>query len=207
MYCTFIQYTDVRAQALVPPPSPSANEMKSTNQIPPPSGPAAALPRGYGGLLLYLDYDGVLHHHNVLWHPERGPYDGPPGFQLFEHVALLERLLDPYPDVQVVLSTAWVRRYGVYATAKRLPPTLRSRVIGATFHSKMDEADFVAKPRGQQVLEDAMRRKPYRWVALDDVDEGWPSERSHVFITDECLGLGALCAENGVRAVLQRVFG
>ncbi|MDR7093945.1 HAD domain-containing protein [Hydrogenophaga laconesensis] len=170
-------------------------------------GPAATLPRGYGGPLLYLDYDGVLHHHNVLWHPKRGPYDGHPGFQLFEHVALLEQLLDPFPEVQVVLSTAWVRRYGVYATAKRLSPKLRSRVVGATFHSKMDEAEFAAKPRGQQVLEDVMRRKPSKWVALDDVDEGWPLERSHVFITDECFGLGAPAAANSVRAVLQRAFG
>ena len=27
---------------------------------------------GHGGLLLYLDYDGVLHHENVLWHPRMG---------------------------------------------------------------------------------------------------------------------------------------
>lgn len=178
--------------------------MTSTNKLPQTSGSAAAaLPRGYGGVLLYLDYDGVLHHHNVLWHPERGPYDGPPGFQLFEHVALLEQLLEPYPDIQIVLSTAWVRRYGVYSTSKRLPPKLRSRVIGATYHSKMDEADFIAKPRGLQVHEDVMRRCPKKWVALDDVDEGWPAERSQVIITDERLGIAAPGATDRIRAVLE----
>lgn len=181
--------------------------MTSTSQLPQQSGSAAALPRGYGGLLLYLDYDGVLHHHNVLWHPEKGPYDGPPGFKLFEHAALLEQLLEPYPDVQIVLSTAWVRRYGVHSTSKRLPPKLRSRVIGATYHSKMDEAEFIAKTRGVQVLEDTMRRQPLRWVALDDVDEGWPGERSQIFIADEALGLGAPGAADSVRALLHSAFG
>ncbi len=28
-------------------------------------------PKGAGALVLYLDFDGVLHHENVLWHPKR----------------------------------------------------------------------------------------------------------------------------------------
>lgn len=33
-----------------------------------------SLPVGRGELILYLDFDGVLHHENVLWHPRKGPY-------------------------------------------------------------------------------------------------------------------------------------
>ncbi len=29
---------------------------------------------GHGELLLYLDYDGVLHHEDVWWHARIGPY-------------------------------------------------------------------------------------------------------------------------------------
>lgn len=164
--------------------------------------PRPGLPRGFGLFVLYLDFDGVLHHENVHWHPKRGAYAGPPGFVLFEHAELLEQLLAPYPSLCIVLSTAWVRTYGVHGSAKRLPPGLRSRVIGATFHSKMSEAEFLEKPRGIQVAEDAMRRKPFRWIALDDTDKGWPTERSNVFITDERLGIGAPGAADAIRALL-----
>ncbi len=164
------------------------------------------LPRGFGETILYLDYDGVLHHENVLWHPSRGAYAGPPGFRLFEHAPLLEELLSPYPQMRIVLSTAWVRTYGCYGSAKRLPPGLRARVIGATFHSHMDRATFVAKPRGQQVIEDVLRRCPYAWMALDDVDEGWNSEmKANVVITDERLGISAPGTVQAIKPLLERI--
>ena|SRR5450830_205965 len=131
--------------------------------------------KGTGELLLYLDYDGVLHHENCLWHPKIGAYlSAPDGYVLFQHAALLEQLLAPYPQVQIVLSTAWVRRYGCSKAAKNLRPALRSRVIGATYHSSMREHEFTALPRGLQVCSDVVRRRPRDWLALDDMDEGWP---------------------------------
>ena len=131
--------------------------------------------RGTGGLLLALDFDGVMHHHNVLWHPKFGAYlSAPEQFKLFQHVDLLERTLAPYPGVQIVLSTSWVRQYGCAGATKNLSPPLRSRVIGATFHSKMDERSFIALPRGVQVMNDIARRRPKRWLALDDDYENWP---------------------------------
>ena len=131
--------------------------------------------KGTGALVLYLDYDGVLHHENVRWHPRIGAYlSAPDGYVLFQHAELLERLLTPYPDVQIVLSTSWVRRYGCTKAAKNLRPALRSRVIGATFHSRMDEQQFAEAPRGMQVWSDVLRRKPRDWLALDDDWLHWP---------------------------------
>lgn len=133
--------------------------------------------RGTGELVLALDFDGVLHHENVLWHPRVGAYlSAPPQFKLFQHVDLLERSLAPYPAVQIVLSTSWVRQYGCAKATKNLSPALRSRVIGATFHSQMNEDSFVALPRGVQVMNDVARRRPKRWLALDDDFENWPVE-------------------------------
>ncbi|MDT7517956.1 HAD domain-containing protein [Rhodoferax sp. TBRC 17660] len=124
---------------------------------------------GHGELLLYLDFDGVLHHENVLWHPRIGAYlSAPEQYKLFQHIGLLETLLEPYPQVRIVLSTAWVCRYGCAKSAKQLGPRLRQRVIGATFHSRMDQDMFTALPRGKQVWEDVRRRKPSGWIALDD---------------------------------------
>ena len=131
--------------------------------------------KGRGELVLYLDYDGVLHHENVLWHPKIGAYlSAPDGYVLFQHAELLERMLAPYPQVQIVLSTSWVRRYGYARSTKQLRPSLRARVIGATFHSRMNKLDFAEMPRGMQVWEDVLKRRPRAWLALDDDWVDWP---------------------------------
>lgn len=166
----------------------------------------ARAPRVEGGLVLYLDFDGVLHHENVLWHPRRGTYAGPPGFKLFEHAALLDELLAPFPEVSIVLSTSWVRQYGCYGAAKKLPDSLRARVVGATFHGAMDERVFGNKPRGRQVLEDVARRRPLAWFALDDVADGWGEPISPCLVlTDECQGIAAPGIADSVTSHLERL--
>jgi hypothetical protein len=130
-----------------------------------------------GALVLYLDYDGVLHHENVWCHPRKGAVlHAPLRHRLFQHVGLLERELAPFPDVHIVLSTSWVRRYGYSRSAEHLGPVLRSRTIGATYHSQMRayEDAFAATPRGIQVLHDVARRRPRDWPALGDDALGWP---------------------------------
>lgn len=147
--------------------------------------------RGENGLILYLDYDGVLHHENCYWHARRGAYlVAPEGHTLFQHVGLLEELLAPYPEIQIVLSTSWVRRLGYSRTAKRLPVALRHRVIGATFHSFMNRDEFESMPRGMQIWADVMRRKPRDWLALDDDGAGWPEHCLANYVqTNDILGL------------------
>lgn len=131
--------------------------------------------KGHGEQVLYLDFDGVLHHENCYWKPGRGAYlVAPSHYRLFQHVDLLVDLLSPYPHLKIVLSTSWVRRLRFSHTAKRLPPPLRSRVIGATFHTCMDENEFIRQSRGMQIWNDVARRKPAAWLALDDDDENWP---------------------------------
>ena len=78
--------------------------------------------------LLYLDFDGVLHHDEVYFHPRRGVYlNAPPEHRLFQHVGLLESALAPYPTLQIVLSTSWVRVFSFSGALKRLPS---STVLG-----------------------------------------------------------------------------
>lgn len=148
-------------------------------------------PKGRGEPVLYLDFDGVLMHENVLWHPRRGAYlVAPAGYHLFQQAALLDEMLRPYPGIQIVLSTSWVRQYGCYGAAKRLPPGLRARVIGATYHSSMPRTAFAAVPRGIQVTEDVLRRWPGSWLALDDDPEGWPDWATpHFLQTDPREGI------------------
>lgn len=140
--------------------------------------------RGTDELVLYLDFDGVLHHENCHWHPGRGPsLSAPARYELFQHNVLLEQMLAPYPCLKIVLSTSWVVRYGLTKTANRLSPSLLARVIGATFHSRhMNVDDFLHLPRGQQVHDDVRRRRPRDWLALDDDEEGWPAAHAERLI-------------------------
>lgn len=163
-------------------------------------------PKGRGGVVLYLDFDGVLHHENVWWPPRRGAYIKTPGYTLFEHAPELEDVLTSFPDVHIVLSTSWVLVRGFSRAAKRLSPTLRERVIGATFHTRMDPGSFQALPRGIQILNDVARRQPRHWVALDDDVLGWPSEwLGHLVETDEVLGISAPGVLENLRISLQRI--
>lgn len=144
--------------------------------------------------VLYVDFDGVLQPEPVFWHPRRGTYLHPSlvadGHSLFEHAPLLEQLLEPYPDLRIVLSTSWVRQFRFLRTSKFLTPGLQARCVGATFHTRMDRREFDELLRGQQVLADVTRRRPSVWLALDDTDEGWhASQRDNVIITDMIQGI------------------
>lgn len=148
-------------------------------------------PKGRGELVLYLDYDGVLHHENVRVSHKYGPYiQAPERYVLFQHAELLAEMLAPYPDVEIVLSTSWAVNYGVTESAKRLPGALQERVIGATFHSRhMRRDEFRDMHRGQQVIADVVRRQPRDWIALDDDGEGWGTHAHHHVLTHMYEGL------------------
>lgn len=143
--------------------------------------------------MIYLDLDGVAHPSEVYRHPRRGIYIDPriQGHTLFENLPLLMDTLMQFPEVRVVLSTSWVPTLGYGRTMKKLPALLRTRVIGATFHSLyMRRADWDTVPRGYQILGDVGRRRPAHWVALDDDDAEWPEEhRCRLVKTHGILGL------------------
>jgi hypothetical protein len=161
-------------------------------------------PRLIGGLVLYLDYDGVLHPEGVYAQRGRGPYIAyPEGHTLFEHAPLLEAVLEPYPAVRIVLSTSWVRAYkSLRRVAKRLTPQLQARVIGATYHTQIDPTLFAQAARGMQIWSDVLRRRPADWLAIDDDYFGWPAWcKDKLVVTDAILGISApavleeLCAK------------
>ncbi len=141
--------------------------------------------RGRGGLVLYLDFDGVLHHENVRISNKNGPFlQAPERYRLFQHAELLEELLAPYPDLLIVLSSSWAVRYGVATAASRLPESLQDRIVGGTFHSRhMRLGEFTELHRGQQVTADVARRQPRDWLALGGDEGGWGSQGAHHVLT------------------------
>jgi hypothetical protein len=166
-------------------------------------------PAGRGRPILYLDFDGVLHHEDVIWQPRRGAYMNAWGHRLFEHVQLLEQLLAEVPQVAIVLSTSWVRQYGFSRAAKRLGPALRARCIGSTWHSGLrgdGEYAFLQQSRGLQVIEDVRRREPAGWVAVDDDHGDWPPAfEQHLVRSNAVLGIGHAPVFNDLRDKLHAI--
>ena len=55
----------------------------------------------------------------------------------------------------------------------------------------MREFEFASLPQGLQVWSDVLKRKPSDWLALDDVDEGWPEHARLTYVrTHERDGIG-----------------
>lgn len=159
--------------------------------------------------LLYLDFDGVVHTHDV-WFTAHGPAlgDASAGHTLFEHAGLLAKVLVPYPQVKVVLSTAWVRRYGIRAAVDALPEPLAERVIGATFDPQRHTVAFAHVARGYQVAADVSERAPRVWLALDDDVRDWPDEhRVNLVTTDPVLGISAPSVLAELIDALEKSFG
>lgn len=167
-------------------------------------------------MILFLDYDGVLH-------PDAAYLiKGKPvlraGGELFMWMPVLEEILSPFPDVDIVLSTSWVRVLGFSRARDYLSPALRRRTIGATWHSAMrrhsegshrvDENWFVALSRYQQIARyvDRAGERAKSWVALDDDDNGWPDNlRDHLVATDGGVGLSCSSRQQLLRSRIERL--
>lgn len=141
---------------------------------------------GSGQPLLYLDYDGTVHHERCLWKDGRGPYlDAPERYILFQHVPLLQAFLEPHPSVRIVLSTTWAQKLGLKEALGWLPANLQARVVGATYELAEPGDHFAYLSRGEQVALDVQRRKPFAWMALDDDVIGWPKWAQNCLVATE----------------------
>lgn len=161
--------------------------------------------------VLYLDFDGVLHHYDAYLDERNRPILRGMG-SLFEYAGQLEAALASYPHLQIVLSTSWVRRKGFDWSCRRLPLGLRERVVGATWQDAfvqdtkfalwwIDEAS-----RYQQIAHDVARRNLSGWLALDDDVIGWPNEaHSHLVACDPLYGLSEPSVLLSLEVKLQRL--
>ncbi len=146
----------------------------------------------------------MVHDESVYWSPHEGIHLRAPGRTLFEWLPIFEELLAPYPDVKIVLSTSWVRARSLEFAKAQLSPTLQVKVIGATFDNRVTQKlDFDLMPRGLQVWRDVERRKPEKWFAIDNDDQGWPTWcRDHLIKTEDSLGLSDPGVQDAIRRVL-----
>jgi hypothetical protein len=136
--------------------------------------------------VLYLDFDGVLHPADVRVPVDdrtraRVYYRGQPtNHPLFEHAPLLERILQPYPDVKIVLATLWSRELGLNYATQQLPPGLGQRVIDTVWRGS--QVEYPPSSRYEVIQTDADARGLTRWLALDDDLTDWPEDRLHLVV-------------------------
>lgn len=142
-------------------------------------------------MILFLDYDGVLHPDEVYMVRGKGVVLRCDGHNLFEYADLLTDALTPHADVRIVLSTSWVHALSFNEAKKRLPENLQVRIEGATYHSAGNKYEWNALTRYQQIMRYVLRHNVQNWLALDNDAEGWPdNKRHHLVHTDDWGGLG-----------------
>jgi hypothetical protein len=114
-----------------------------------------------GPVILFLDYDGVLH-----------PDPCRDAAQLFEHAPRLVHALGNFPQVAVVLSTAWRQGRSYERLLAPLPAALQERTIGVTpnFSDFTSAAALIPYRRQAECLrwmhQNRLEDEP--WLALDD---------------------------------------
>lgn len=138
--------------------------------------------------ILFLDFDGVL---------------SPGSSGTLRHAADLARLLEPYPDVRVVLSTNWRETEPLQHLKDGLDPALAERVIDAT-----PVLPGNREPGGRQrEIEAWLSQHPASsWLALDDMPDLYQPNCPWLFATAPRDALDPP-AQQRLTLRLARVFG
>lgn len=137
-------------------------------------------------MLLFLDFDGVLHH-NAL---DNG---------LFIRVPLLEQWLERWPGVDVAISSSWRTAHSQEELVEMLGPAIGGRVVGCTPVPPRDEVGKVYVPVGaprryerQSEIEAwlASSWHPDRpWVALGDMAFLFQPDCQRLVVCDGRIGI------------------
>ena len=120
--------------------------------------------------VLFLDFDGVLHAGNS---------------GTFELLPELEELLRRYPDVDVVVSSAW-RTAELSDPRALFSPDIAPRVIGTT-----PDLEAQGLKREHEIRQVLFRHGIARWVALGGEPEGFPIYPRQLVATDFHVGITA----------------
>jgi hypothetical protein len=142
--------------------------------------------------VLFLDYDGVLHRGDAYITSGGVVSSSPGNFELFEFASALNALLEPYPQLEIVLSTDWCRRFGFERARASIPvDALRQRVTGATHEATpVGSAAWPTDLRGAEVLRYVRRHRVVEWLAVDDRRDGFHGYLDRLIHCQTECGLG-----------------
>lgn len=176
--------------------------------------------------VLYLGLSGVTHPSAATYHLVRGADPWRNGHAEYEAVPWLSHALEPWPDVQIVLTSTQPWKHGLPAVLERMS-SLAGRVIGFAFEDLTTQPVRSVQTRSGENLrrsfsnEDYWRMNksdivaahvdwlgPEAWVAVDDEDILWrPEHAAHVCIVDGCEGLTNPAEQDKLLRCLRANFG
>jgi hypothetical protein len=88
---------------------------------------------------------------------------------MFEYAPLLASMLQPYPDVEIVLTTSWLERLPLEQVLSYLPPALAKRVVATTKGIKPRFGYLKDGPARTYVIRCYVFENHLKnWLALDD---------------------------------------
>jgi hypothetical protein len=159
--------------------------------------------------VLLLDYDGVLHRSDSYVTPHGVVSSAPGTIELFEFAPTLVELLEPYPKIEIVLSTDWSLRFGFEYARDSIPiESLRKRVTGATYEVDLDDSTlWPTRQRGGQILSYVRRHGIVCWLAVDDRRDGFQDCYDHLIHCQTDAGLGDRAVVELFRSRLAKQFG
>ncbi|MBU9402092.1 hypothetical protein KTE13_20335 [Burkholderia multivorans] len=152
-------------------------------------------------MLVYLNFDGVLHPNHLLYRYGRAPELLSPGHTVLEYASAFAEALEVCPDATVVLNTWWTYHLPMDACVELLPIPIRRRVSGTTlacaFHgevlpNRVREAEkHIGMPATEELLVVDNSAARYRSDLLP-----------HLLLVDEERGLAC---QSAMRALKRRL--
>jgi hypothetical protein len=106
-------------------------------------------------MILFLDFDGVLH-----------PFSRPNGPLV--HVPHFERVMREFPDVDIVISSAWREGHSLQQLRAFFSEDIASRIVDVTPQLDSMDHPFIREAEIRAWLRSAGRERE-AWVALDDI--------------------------------------
>lgn len=128
-------------------------------------------------MILFLDFDGVLH-------PEYEREPIPPD-RAFCHLPRFETIMRDFPSVEIVISSMWRHQFSLENLRSRFSPDIGNRITGTTLLRS------VRTSREEEIVEwlAAQNRTGERWVALDDATWQFNHHRDRLVECTWYLGL------------------
>jgi hypothetical protein len=119
-------------------------------------------------LTLFVDYDGTLHAGRAFIEAA-GQVTLDSGRPLFEFAPLLVEMLEPYPAVEIVLTTSWLQAMPTERVVSYLPPELARRVVDTT-RGRIARFSHMKDGSGRTdiIASYAYGKRLKNWLAIDD---------------------------------------
>ncbi len=163
---------------------------------------------------LFVDYDGVLHRGHAFL-DESNEIFLDTGIPLFEFSPLLVSLLEPWPEVEIVLTTTWLSRLPVDEVVSYLPLRLARRVVGTTQGYRARFGDWkTGIARTYIIRAYVFEHRLRNWLAIvdsvygaHDLSTDFLALEPHLVLLDSQRGIGEAQAQQRIRDWLAEVHG